>query len=101
MAHRGELVDAFRATSLKGELPQRMSARWTMGAVRPDCVAIKFARQFFREESSSGLVWRGRVPHAPLPNGTLARVCFVHYGGPLKNELMRATIARWRRTAEA
>ena len=25
-----------------------------------------------------------------------SRVCFIHYGGPLKNELMRTTIARWR-----
>ena len=91
-----ELVDAFRALSARAELPAGMRARWTMGAVRPDCVPVKFAKQFYHQDGTSGLEWRGRVPHAPLPNGTRARVCFIHYGGPLKNELMRTTIARWR-----
>lgn len=95
-----EMVDAFRASSAKGELPAVMRARWTMGAVRPDCVPIKFARQFYQQDGASNIVWRGRVPHAPLPNGTLAQVCFIHYGGPLKNELMKTTIAKWRSARE-
>ena len=95
-----ELVDAFRALSARAELPAGMRARWTMGAVRPDCVPVKFAKQFYQQDGRSSLEWRGRVPHAPLPNGTRARVCFIHYGGPLKNELMRTTIARWRQGRE-
>ena len=87
---------ASASASARAELPAGMRARWTMGAVRPDCVPVKFAKQFYQQDGRSSLEWRGRVPHAPLPNGTRARVCFIHYGGPLKNELMRTTIARWR-----
>ena len=95
-----ELVDAFRISSARGELAAGMRARWTMGAVRPDCVPIKFARQFYAKDGSSSLAWRGRRPYAPLLNGTLQPVCFIHYGGPLKNELMQQTIAHWQRTAD-
>lgn len=91
-----ELVDAFRMSSARGELAAAMRARLTMGVVRPDCTPIKFARQFYAKDGSSTLAWRGRRPYAPLPNGTLAPVCFIHYGGPLKNELMQQTIAHWR-----
>ena len=49
------------------------------------------------QDGASSLEWRGRVPYAPLANGTLAPVCFIHYGGPPKNELMQQTIAHWRK----
>ena len=95
------LTTGMRAHDIKltdhdHKIAAAMRARWTMGVVRPDCVPIKFARQFYAKDGSSTLAWRGRRPHAPLPNGTLAPVCFIHYGGPLKNELMQQTIAHWR-----